>query len=259
MTPEGIASTLSVQRWLEYQKPFRHLRATNVFEKQIYESMESNFNRCLKEMEANENSHSSDPGRYDAWMLGVTSSSAGLFHPLFSREWHDLISDFVGVATTGHIDGGLHHHRVGSANGWIHNDLCVGWFQAPCGDNDVVLSDHIACNYSTGACHDPQIQPLCLVRSVALIFYLANFDWAPGYGGETGLYETPFDGIENPAATLEPINNSLVIFECTPHSYHSFLRNSRMERNCIVLWAHSTIETASTKFGEASIRKWVQI
>ncbi|MBR0899587.1 2OG-Fe(II) oxygenase [Bradyrhizobium tropiciagri] len=257
MARDNIATMLSGQRWFEYERPFRHLRATNVFRREIYETLELNFRNTLTEFNVTEvgQANNSD-SRYDAWTMGVTPSTAALFYPFFSREWHDLISNLVGVATTGHIDGGLHHHRVGSANGWIHNDLCVGWFPGPCGATNIVLSDHAGCNYSTGVCRDRHIEPVCVVRSVALIFYLANSDWAPGYGGDTGLYETPFDSIQNASASVPPVNNSLIIFECTPHSYHSFRSNLQIERNCIVLWAHSTVETVSAKFGKASIAKW---
>jgi hypothetical protein len=257
MVSEGIASALSGDRWLEYQSPFRHLRATNVFRRQTYEALELNFKRCLKESGGTEGGQNHNSGtRYDAWMMGITPATAPLFYPLFSREWHDLISDLTGVRTTGHIDGGLHHHRVGSANGWIHNDLCIGWFPGPCEANDIALSDHVRCNYSTGVFRDPHVQPVCVVRSVALIFYLANSDWAAGFGGETCLYETPFENIESASGKVPPINNSLVIFECSPYSYHSFQSNSRIERNCIVLWAHSTSETVSAKFGNTSIGRW---
>ena len=219
--------------------------------------LELNFRRCLTEFGASDGGQTHNAvGRYDAWTMGVTPATASLFYPFFSREWHDLISDLTGVRTTGHLDGGLHHHRVGSANGWIHNDLCVGWFPGPCAGTDIVLSDHVGCNYSTGLCRDPHTQPICVVRSVALIFYIANSSWAPGYGGETGLYATPFDNIEDSSAIVPPINNSLVIFECSPHSYHSFRSNLQIERNCIVLWAHSTVETVSAKFGKASIARW---
>jgi len=256
MSLANLPATLGLGKWLEYQRPFRHFRAFNVFTDDVYVALERNFLSLLSgECDARPGFAKTD-SRYDALMLGVQSSIAPLFFPLFTREWHDLITHLVGVRATGYVDGGLHHHPIGSADGWIHNDLCQGWFPESNPTDGVVLSDHELCDYRTGEPLSAEVKPLCLVRSVALIFFLANCKWAPGAGGETGLYSTPYDEISQPDAVVEPENNSLVLFECSPHSYHCYLQNHYSERNSIVLWAHSTPEIAAMKYGRFCIQGW---
>ena len=48
------------------------------------------------------------------------------------------------------------------------------------------------------------------------LYYLANPRWEPGDGGSTGLFTSADDSIEAPSAEMPPINNSLLLFECTP-------------------------------------------
>jgi 2OG-Fe(II) oxygenase superfamily len=68
--------------------------------------------------------------------------------------------------------------------------------------------------------------------------YLCNPDWIEGDGGETGLYGSREDPVDRPIAVVPPINNSLLMFECTPYSYHSFLSNGRSPRNSVIVWLH---------------------
>src|SRR5262249_18313473 len=148
------------------------------------------------------------------------------------------------VTGCGFINGGLHHHAVGSANGKVHSDLSYGWFVDYTSANGIRVSRHDLCRYTDGIALTSGVKPFELVRAVSMLFYLANPPWQPGDGGETGLYSSPTDDVNAPTATVPPINNSMLIFECTPYSLHSFLSNKRSVRNCVIMWIHRPIAEA---------------
>jgi hypothetical protein len=69
----------------------------------------------------------------------------------------------------------------------------------------------------------------------------------------TGLYSAADDDIEQPSAFAAPINNSLLVFECTPYSFHGFISNYTKPRNSIVMWLHQTRENAVYKWGDTIV------
>jgi Rps23 Pro-64 3,4-dihydroxylase Tpa1-like proline 4-hydroxylase len=96
------------------------------------------------------------------------------------------------------------------------------------------------CSYTHGVTA-PGVNRRKVARAVTMIYYLANRPWFPGDGGETGLYRKATDPVARPAAIAPPINNSILVFENGPGSYHSFIRNRRNPRNSVILWLHRTI------------------
>ena len=92
---------------------------------------------------------------------------------------------------------------------------------------------------------------------MSLLFYLANGPWHPGDGGETALYASSSDAaLTGPAATVAPVDNSLVLFECTPYSWHTFLSNRVRPRESLVMWLHRSKQDTVDRWGEASIAYW---
>jgi len=91
------------------------------------------------------------------------------------------------------------------------------------------------------------------IRAVAAIFYLDNPPWSPGDGGTTGLYRNASDPVDQPAAVVPPLNNSMLAFECTPFSYHGFVSNRRHPRNSVVLWLHRSRQDVVRRWGEHAI------
>ncbi|WP_419149878.1 2OG-Fe(II) oxygenase [Methylobacterium oryzae] len=81
------------------------------------------------------------------------------------------------------------------------------------------------------------------MRYLTMIFYLNNDGWVEEHGGVTGIYTTPAFGSLHPAVLVPPKNNSLLLFECTPHSWHTFMTTSR-RRNSITLWLHRSMESS---------------
>lgn len=73
---------------------------------------------------------------------------------------------------------------------------------------------------------------------------------------KTGLYENSEQPIDEPTKTIPPVNNTLLIFECTPRSYHSFIQNRRSARNSIIMWLHRPKSDAIQRWGSDAIIGW---
>jgi hypothetical protein len=197
------------------------------------------------------------PGsRYDALTLGMREDLAGPFAPLFELPWLELLAERVGLAgnVTTAVDGGLHHVPRGSASGWVHTDCCSGWFNGAATEGKLLFPDRRRCDYFTGMAKEPDAEPVEYVRAATMIFYLHNDGWANGMGGETGLYpgsKAAYGG----QALVPPLNNSLLLFACSPHSYHRLVKNPGIARNSIILWLHSTVDIAEARWGKGIHRR----
>lgn len=250
------ADVIANRRWTRRTKPFPHFVAEGLFREGYYRDLESGFHEVLSRGLANRwdgRRFCRSASGYDAHVLPFSKGLPDPFHVLLSRPWHDVLARVTHVDATGDVDGGLHHHEPGTADGWLHTDLSPGWFAGAVGKEEVQLSDGRRCEYVSGRATSPGVIPVERVRGAAMILYLANGPWAPADGGETGLYETP-DGAGG--AFVAPADNSMLLFECTPFSYHAFRRNRRKARNSLVLWIHRSREDAVARFGEASIVPW---
>jgi hypothetical protein len=188
------------------------------------------------------NAESSRIANYDATVVPLTSPDAGAFAPFLSFEWLTLVSRAMGLDATLEVDGALHSHPPGSRSGWIHNDYNPGWFARAAGANEVYLNDG-ACNYRTGKMRADGAHGICRMRYVTLIFYLANQAWRPGMGGETGIYLSQKRSVDDADFFVPPRDNTLLLFECTPHSWHTF-RTTTFQRNSITLWLHRDFDEA---------------
>ena len=174
-----------------------------------------------------------------------------------SREWNDVVAGVIGTAVTGDVHATFHHHEIGSASGWPHNDLSPGYFEDPSpGPGEVRLSDPDKIVYGKGA-RDESTRTHEVIRAVSVLFYLNNGPWQPGDGGETALFASNSDArAVGPAATVPPVDNSMVIFECTPFSWHTYLSNRVKPRNSLVMWLHRRKDETVQRWGEQSIVYW---
>ena len=91
---------------------------------------------------------------------------------------------------------------------------------------------------------------------MSLLFYLANPDWQPGDGGETGLFADIATAHRGATTAVPPINNSLVFFECTPRTWHAFISNRGKPRNSVVMWLHRRKNEVLERWGDESIEYW---
>lgn len=247
-----LEELIANRRWVRRDEPFPHVVAQNVFVPEFYTQLDDEFRRIARER----------PEAFLRSMAGYDASAAELAHfrdgPLgvfVSRDWHDLVCAVAGVAATGDVSGSLHHHDPGSATGWPHSDLNPGWFAEAAPDAHEVALPHDEIEYRRGP-RVPGVTARETIRAVSVLFYLANPEWSPGDGGETGLF-ADFDTARlGPRATVAPINNSLMIFECTPFSLHAFQSNRLKPRNSVIMWLHRAKDDAIARWGEQSIVNW---
>jgi hypothetical protein len=258
MTTPDLSKLIVNRRWVKQRHPFAFMRAQNVFTQPFYESLAAQFEAFLAKGFGNAANYQFGFGtsHYQARSLYVDSRLDGPLSVFLSREWHDMLAELFGIDATRDIQLEMHHHPRANGSGWPHNDLNPGWFcDAPKADG-ITVGNRESCTYGTGKPLRSTTPPRETVRAVAVLFYLANPPWAKGDGGETGLYVSPQDGVENPTVAIPPINNSLLAFECTPYSYHSFIHNRKNPRNSIIMWLHRPKEEVLARWGNHSIVYW---
>lgn len=246
-TDDGLGDQLRSRRWVRRYTPFPHLLAYDVFIEPVYKRLEASFLDAISQTQGRPYLE-----KHDIAGRTLTADVAALFEPLATRWWNDLLAGLLGIETTGHLACGMHHHDAGSSHGFSHNDFNPGWFNGACPPGEVRLGDGLV-NYMTGEPLGPGAEPIQTVRAASMLYYLGNPPWAPGDGGMTGLYGSGIDDITHPVAAAPPINNSLLLFECTPNSYHGFISNVAKPRNSIVMWLHQSVERATGVWGVGSV------
>ena len=244
----SLAGMLGRRRWIRRVTPFPHIVAYDVFEPPIYARLEQSFHQILDGI-----AQQGYLEGHDIYGTTIGASLAPMLEPLSSRAWHDLLARITGVQATGHVALGLHHHTVGSADGFPHNDLNPGWFADDPPPGAIELSDPSVVEYTTGVAHVASVRPREVVRAVAALFYLSNGNWEPGDGGTTGMYRGAADDPNRPVLVVPPLDNSLLVFECTPVSWHGFIGNRRRPRNSMIMWLHRPKADVVARWGESAI------
>ena len=239
--------------------PFPHVRAGRVFTDDFHGELATAFQTILRGEQW--------PGWPEACfrrnMAGYDASAADLngrvgwpFNVFVSRPWHDLFASMFAMSTNNCMGGALHHHAPGSSDGYLHNDFCPGWFVEDGRPGEIAVADGDRCSYcygTTPAGSDVAVRET--VRAIAILYYLNNPEWSPGDGGETGLYRAAGDNVDQAVVSVPPINNSLLAFECSPCSFHTF-RTNRQPRNSVIVWLHRDKAEALAQWGEGSIVPW---
>ncbi len=253
---DAIARSAAL-RWEARREPFTHWVARDLFPAAQYERLAAQ----MREVIGRGLSQPPDPRKlsyrmkgYDAYSLSITRLGGPLevFH---TRRWHDALAELTGVPSTRDVSAALHHHLPGSADGRVHNDFNPAYFVDAPQEDGVNLNDPKLCHYQFGDTYRPGEAARACARAATMIFFLANGPWDEGDGGETGFYRGPRDAVRSPAAKVQPLDNSALVFECTPSSYHSFLSNRR-ERNSVILWLHRSRADAIAKFGDGRLIDW---
>jgi hypothetical protein len=245
--------------WWEHSLPFRHFTATDVLDAETYQELCHQFTVIVDATNgkcAGEHIMTRSNPKYDAYMLGMNATLATAFAPLFAEPWLPSLAAFHGLDFLSHVSGGLHSSPKGSRSGWIHTDFCSGWFdESDNTEGSLTFPRPDRCEYFTGLAKSSDAKPKEFVRAATLIFYLCNEGWKQGDGGETALYgaarQTQFTAVK----LVPPLNNSMLLFECSPHSYHRFVANPGRTRNSIILWLHSTVDDAQARWGRVIHRR----
>ena len=244
------------RRWLLRQDPFPHFVADGVFQPRFAADLERAFNAVLGRGlsdKPREDRFSKNMQYSDAYGWNFPPDIDGPLAFFYSREWHDMLSRLTGIEPSGDVNAALHHHHVGSAHGTIHRDLNIGYFSDQHRADGINPMDLRRCSYTHGTTQDSSVRARKTVRAATMIYYLANEAWKPGYGGETGLYAAPDGSVTLPAAIAPPVNNSILVFENGPRSYHSFICNRRHARNSVILWLHRGVPATLERWGVQEI------
>ena len=248
----SLEGVLANRRWWRRRYPFHHVVAYNVFTDEVYAQMVAEFQKLLEQPESFQRNM---PG-YDATAMEFSRDVTGSLSVFVSRAWHDMIAAVMDVRCTLDIVGSLHHHAIGSGSGRPHNDLNPGWFADSPNADGVNVADGRLVEYRSGRIVKPGITTRQVVRAIAVMYYMNNPPWFPGDGGETCFYRHACDPVDHPVAAIPPISNSLVCFECTPYSYHSFITNRRTPRDSVTLWLHRTRTDVAARWGEDKLVHW---
>ena len=239
---------LSNRRWLRREHPFPHIVANDVFTPDVSEALSDQVRAIFDQQK-----RVSHFGYYDAFNWTFQKNQEWPLKLFISPEWVRLIGKAMGVPVNGYVSGGLHHHKVGSAPGWVHTDFSRVYFTEPDkGLPNITLPRNDAIGHMNGEIIKKGTQSHVTVRGISILYYTANEQWHEGDGGETGLYLHQSDPVDRPAARVPPRNNAMVVFECTPASFHSYLTNRRIERNSVVMWLHRDEDQAIGRWGDAS-------
>ncbi len=243
---------LAHRRWIRRSLPFPHVVATDVFTPEFHAELAGEFDRI---MDAGAIAHLTTPG-YEARSARLVDHADGALGVFLSREWHDLVAGVMGVPTaTGDVSGALHHHDPGGSAGWPHNDLNPGWFGGPPPGPDEIRTEGVdGVDYHRGSGNGVAARET--MRAVSVLYYLANPEWSEGDGGETALFPSAEAGRSGVGSYVPPVDNSLVMFECTPYSWHAYAGASRNVRNCVVMWLHRPRSEVVDRWGEASVVHW---
>jgi len=251
-----LADLLVNSKWSYGKDPFPHILVEQVFIDSAYSQILAAFRETCSRSDSGQPQASRlvfHKGNFDAYLMPFRPSMSGPLSLFVSRAWVDLLSKVTGVRATLDVNGALHSHPTGSKDGFIHKDFSSCWFVDKPRQDGINVADNGICNYRTGETSIAGTVARERVRAVAMIYYINNAPWTPGDGGETGLYRTDHDPIRQPAVAIPPINNTMLIFECSPHSRHGFISNLRNPRSNIVMWLHRTKPDTVAKWGEDSI------
>lgn len=245
--------------WQACDAPFRHFTATGVFDAATYQALSDRFTAILETTagkRAGVYRLRPAPGSSDGLILGLTEKLAPAFAPLFTETWLRAVATMLGLPFLPRIEGALHANPQGSRTGWIHTDCCSAWFdESGSTPGALMLPPRRRCHYFTGQRIAPDARPVEYIRAATLIFYLCNDGWTPGDGGETAIYSAAQEDAGTLVRHIAPVNNSLFLFECSPHSYHRFVTNPGRARNSIILWLHATVADAEQRWGDGINRR----
>lgn len=215
-------------------EPFPHIIVDDFFKPHIYTGLVEEFRA------AQEKGYSKDEsafGTFHAFEIdydGYVYSPSATLEPTVARsifwslEWNSFFSGLFGQHTTFETSVAFHHHPPGDRTGFVHHDYANKRFP-----DGVFLSNGVV-PYTIA-----EDAPMGYVkrRAIAFLYFLENDGWQERDGGETGLYAKDKQTLIKKVA---PINNRLLAFHISPHSYHAFQGN-RHDRNAIVQWLHAPV------------------
>lgn len=248
-----LEALLGSRRWIRRSEPFPHVVAYDVFSDAFAEELEQAWQEILRPGLDSSDQRLSYMGWYDAYGASFSPDEPDPFGVFISRGWHDLLASVAGVRATGQMNAGLHYHATGSAHGFVHNDLNPAWFAEYDAPDGIQVTRANMVSYTTGEVFTEGVIAVRAVRAVAMLYFLGNAPWSSGDGGELGLYSYHEESPGVPDVAVPPVNNSLVLFECTPYSYHGFISNRANPRASVIAWLHQSESEALARWGRDAL------
>jgi hypothetical protein len=220
--------------------PYNYFHSLDYLNDAEYHNLEGHF---LKYLQGKASAHRNQ--NYDAEIYTFQAEDLEWLSCLVKPDHLKFLADVFGIKINNFIDAAIHINRPNNKTGWVHTDFSPGWFPTQEGIDRLALPDMKKVDYRTGELFD-NCKPFKAIRSIASIFFIGN-DWNIGDGGEVGVYESQVQNPNFPTIQIPPVSNSLFSFECSPHSFHSFITNKKF-RNSIIFWCHSDIEEVKKRW-----------
>lgn len=239
--------------------PFPHVIIDNAFPEKIHRGLTREFQSAINRglsLTWNKNLFSR-LAIYNAYIWTPNPASQSFSNIFFTHEWLNFIAGFFpDVKRTNNTGVTFHHHSIKSQDTLIQHGMAYGAFK-----NDPLPNGINAWYHQCKHTQDPTLLDtpdiFHEVRAIAIVYFLNNKPWQKSGGGEISLYHKKEDN--EPSVAIAPINNRLLIFEATPHSFHAFKKNLIHERNCIIQWIFEKSEDTFRKYNKKNIVPWTQI
>ena len=244
---------LDIQYTTPSYNPFRYAVIDDFLKTSYYNQLLKECDRLESNGKFRKFSASYAPEEQSQWKychLGAASIKHNYFNLFSTQSFKKFINDkFDDIELTNNITMELHKHPINDKDGWIHNDF----------DQANFIEDEVSSinglniwNYNTDYRKKENVPEIYQknVRSIALIYYLnpKPKEWVLEDGGQTALYISGQDNLENIARSVAPIPNRLLIYEINPYSWHALKMKNKYERLSFHMWFHSDLQY--------SINKW---
>lgn len=256
---EGTFKKLFSGDWFKYTLPFPHFHIKDVFQNQFYSELAIEYEKILQSGLSDipdRNKLSKNMPNSDAYGWNFPPDIEGVLSFFYSKRWHKILSTLVDFPLTYDVNAALHYHQPFSQNGQIHSDLGLCWFSQQPRADGINPMDLDRCSYVGESRANKSDSIYKRTRAITMIFFLGNDDISMHNGGETGLYKYNDISVLNPQKKILPLNNSMLIFENSPFSFHSFIGNGYYPRKSIILWLHQDYSLAKQKWGDRNIISW---
>lgn len=226
-----------------FTSPFRHVVIENFLPEAHNAELKEHFERTLSMGVGAEGIQDKFRHRmmYDLDLFWPEPSLERPHSVFFSTSYFAMLSKLFDTPLSNDTILAYHHHEKSAEDNYIHNDFTDGHFiddPLPNGINPW----YFQCTHSAPPADQ---ESRAMPRALAALYYL-NDSWKPSDGGETALFSA-----NNHAALerkIEPINNRLFVFEITPTSWHSYLKNAAPSRNSVAQWFFVSPEETARRF-----------
>ena len=216
-----------------FTSPFHYVVIKNLLRDDIYNRLCGDFDEIIKRAPP---VYKTENGKtYNALIAGLSKEDLKNGYDFFgSQQWMDFVSDLFCITFNKYISASLHYHEAPSKSGWPHTDLNICAF-----NDDPEMRIQVGTNGANYADDTAGRQPHAVkcLRWVAGLYYYNNKQTiTEADGGGTGLYDATGQTVIKSSL---PQNNSLILFEISPVSYHSFI-GANFNRSALVHWFHTS-------------------